>query len=302
MTPTEAADRSDQALLAGSIVLIGCHFAGFSLDGPAVVAASAAAILLFGLPHGSLDVQRFKDRTLTLTARGGLLGLYLATALGMGVLWRLAPGEALLLFLGVSAVHFAEDWTALPSPARLACGWATLALPALFHHAAVREIFIQLAGRQAGAVGSDILLMTAPVAGLVAAASFLGAALDGHRRQGARGLLVLTIMATLPPVAAFALYFCLSHSPRQFLQGFWAAGGGRKLWLRAVIPITVLAYGLAAATWALWSPATGAAPRFALGALAPVSFLVLSALTLPHMSAPVLAQWVRSFRPALRPV
>jgi Brp/Blh family beta-carotene 15,15'-monooxygenase len=280
--------RADLAFGLASLGLLACRLAGLSLESPAVVAALAVAILAAGLPHGSLDLARFGDQALGARGRRALLGLYLLTGAAMGACWAIAPAVALAGFLVLSAFHFGEDWEGVPAPARIVCGWAPMAVASLFHHGAVTAIFIDLAGAQVGRVCSDLLLMTAPVAGLVALAAFAGLALRGRRRDALRGGLVLLTLAVLPPVAGFASYFCLCHSPRQLLAAISEVPGARLRWMRAAVPISLLAYGLAVVIWSAWSLRLGRTPRLALAALLPASFVTLSVLTLPHMAAPLL--------------
>jgi len=47
--------------------------------------------------------------------RCALIALYVLVAAAMTLLWWLSPLAALLVFLGMSGIHFGEDWAMLPS-------------------------------------------------------------------------------------------------------------------------------------------------------------------------------------------
>jgi Brp/Blh family beta-carotene 15,15'-monooxygenase len=69
--------------------------------------ASSLLIALAGIPHGSLDHQiaLYRDKRLRLSL---FLLQYIASALFYLLVWALAPGIALILFLILTAWHFGE--------------------------------------------------------------------------------------------------------------------------------------------------------------------------------------------------
>lgn len=242
---------------------------------------ACGAVLVFGMPHGSLDLERL---TAGGAERGRALLVYLACALGMYLVWRSDPGAALAVFLGLSVWHFAEDWSACPSlPLRLGAALAILAAPMLLHGREVAEIFFDLTlSSEAGAI-ADLLRMAAPAALLLA---FLaGVALV---RRGAiadafsLGMSILVLMA-LPPVEGFALFFCLIHSPKALAEALTSLNLGRAREAGpALLVMTLAALVLAAALfWGVSDAAPGRRWIFA-------TFVSLSVLTAPHMLAPLL--------------
>ena len=135
-TPAAASVSRSPGLVALAVAaLLFFHWTGGTLRGSGPTMAACLAILLFGLPHGTLDLEIIKrERGASRSGMVGLLGAYLALAAAMATLWQLAPVGALSVFIVVAVVHFAEDWTDLGS-AFLAHGMAIalLTAPALLH-------------------------------------------------------------------------------------------------------------------------------------------------------------------------
>lgn len=271
-------------LLAGPLAaLLALHLAGLSVGGTTSTMAACIAILLFGLPHGTLDLEIIKrERGTGRLGMSGLILLYLGLAAAMAAVWRVAPVVALAIFIVVAVVHFAEDWGELQS-AFLAQGMAIalLAAPALLHVADLERLFIALSGRSDAALVANLMLLLAPMSMAVASVAVWTLWRTGFRDQAVAGGLVLFGMTILPPVVGFALFFCLYHSPRHL-----GAALSRVDWSlrsRWVVPlVTLAALGIAAALFA-------DAVRADLSAqLVAASFLTLSLLTVPHMMVPAI--------------
>ena len=270
-------------ILMANGTLLFFYAAGAGLASPAATIVACAAMLLFGLPHGTLDLEVLKTQLRAGSPRmAAVLLLYLVLAGGTYLLWQAAPVAALALFLVTAVVHFAEDWNDAGS-AFFAQGLsvALLSAPALLHLADMKSLFVALSGRPEGAVLGDVMLLLAPVSLAVAAVALLAFWQTGRRDRAGVGIAVLVGMVLLPPAVGFASFFCLYHSPRHFraaLAGL-SVDQFRRRW-RYVVPLTLAAFGIAA--WLFVGEARGGISAQAVAA----SFMTLSILTVPHMLVP----------------
>ena len=266
------------AVLAALLTL---HWGGMPLSGTTPTTAACAVILLFGLPHGALDLEIIKrERGTGPLAMGGLLFLYVGLAAGMAAVWQRAPVAALTMFLVVAVVHFAEDWPELGSRF-LAQGMtiALLAAPALLHVTELERLFEALSGSRDAALVANLLLLLAPTSLAVASVAVWTLWRTCSRDQAVVGALMLVGMILLPPVVGFALFFCLYHSPRHLgvaLSRVARAPSAPRL----IVLMTLAALGIAAALFA--GNVRADLPAQAIAA----SFMTLSLLTVPHMIVP----------------
>ena len=273
------------ALCGGLIVASVAALSGVSLSGGAATSLACLGLLVFGLPHGTLDLEIIRARLsgpwtglVTLTA------LYLGLAGAMYALWRIEPVLALAAFIAIAVVHFSEDWEGAGS-GLLSAGLALamLAAPTLAHRAELDAIFVGLTDRTAAASVGDGLMLVAPVAlaiGLICIAALWQ---RGRRAQAVGALAALTGMIALPPIIGFALYFCLFHSPRHFGESLstlrWS---GIARWGWVVVPLTLAAGAIASIVFGLEVRAAASDRIMA------ASFMTLSILTVPHMIVPIL--------------
>lgn len=121
---------------------------------------AAVAIVLAGIPHGTLDVEiaaaHFGQKGIAGKTR--IIGGYLFCAAFMVLLWILLPELALISFLIISIVHFSRDWRGGVDPfLAMMVGWALVALPALASPDDVAMIFAALTGSDNGAVIAALL-------------------------------------------------------------------------------------------------------------------------------------------------
>lgn len=261
------------------------------LTTPAISTIAGVAIAVFGLPHGTLDIE-----ILTRSRRAGMpqftraLTLYLICAATMALLWWVTPIAALGLFMLVAVVHFGEDWSESGSAFfQHGMALALLSAPALFHRSEIAAIFVALTGTHGAALAGDLLLMAAPVSGLVALVAIASMAVNGARATAAAAAISLVALTALPPVPGFAVYFCVFHSPRHFRAALRLLGWLRPWqWLPVVIPVTAAALAITTALFLL-VPATGVPAR-----LVAAVFMTLSVLTLPHLAVPLLLQYSRT--------
>ena len=260
---------------------------------PAASAVAGAAIALFGLPHGTLDIE-----LLTRARADGrhrfeqVLLLYVGCAAAMALLWSTQPIAALAVFILVAVRHFAEDWPARDAPF-LAHGLALalIAAPVLLHRPAVASIFVALTGTAAAARVADALLIVAPVALAVAAVAIAAMFVDGAQRSAAEATASLAALALLPPAVGFAVYFCVFHSPAHLRDALDRLGWARpRQWLPVVMPVTAAAIGLAALLY------RALPTQDVAGRLVAAVFMTLSVVTLPHLAVPMLLDLSRPWR------
>jgi beta-carotene 15,15'-dioxygenase len=242
-----------------------------------------SAILILGLPHGALDMAIIRGGQRRLLAGDVLrrLALYIGCALAMALVWIAAPGAALGLFLIIAGFHFAEDWTeTLPAPLAHATAIAILAAPALFQREELLRIFALLVDPVQAEFVGGVLMLVAPVALVCAAVGIMLHWSDGDRGQAVETGSALLAMAALPPLLGFAIYFCLSHSPKQFAHARDGHGHTQRIG-RDVLVVTALALAIAA-TLTLADSAPLLPDRLTFA-----TFVTLSILTVPHMLVPL---------------
>lgn len=260
-------------------------------DGTAGVLLAVPVVVL-GVPHGALD---------TVFARGlyGVHGLrgwtgfalaYLGAALLVLLAWRSVPSLALSGFLLLSVLHFSGD----PAPGtglvvRLLYGGAPIVLPALLHAGEVTRLFAMLVpAPDATTLVVGLHALSGPW--LLATIVVLGITLQ-QRRQWLTGGEVAGVAALallLPPLPAFALFFCIMHSARHVVRTWQYAGAGvaaaGQLGRAALLPLlgTLVLGGL-------FHDGLRAQPVEA--GLMQLLFIGMAALTVPHMALVEQARW-----------
>jgi Brp/Blh family beta-carotene 15,15'-monooxygenase len=264
------------AVFAGAAIGLGWLSAGSSwLLYPAI-----AAMLLGGLPHGACDISlaaaalRCRRRDMA-----PLIGLYLLVAAAMAVLWWVAPLAALLVFLGLSGIHFGEDWEMLPSGLlRAMAGMAVITTAAFGQQDRVAELFVALTGSPHAIMAARWAKAAAPLTWLVTLVGIEAAWRMGCRAWVTACCACLLGLLVLPPLVGFTLFFAGLHAPRHWQslqrslpQARAITAGHEGLWL------TVLTLTL----WLAWM-------RFAqvgspLGSSAE-AFRLLSIVAAPHLA------------------
>ncbi len=293
MPPTETLMGASLSRVAGGFAaLLLMLAAGLPLTGTTASIYFCLALLLLGLPHGALDIERLKSaHRAGWVETFGLFAIYIVLAAATYVAWFLSPVLAMGLFLACATVHFAEDWAGMDDPL-LALGTAAalLAAPALFHKDELRAIFAVVTGEAEGALLAEAMRAVAPVALALAIAGMIGLVRSGRLERAACCALLLTAMIAAPPLAGFALFFCLYHSPLH-LREAWASvttSRGGRLAVTAVL--TAASAGIAAFL-------AGAEWRGSLhGSLVAATFMTFSILTVPHMLSPLVVAQLRAAR------
>ncbi len=252
------------------------------LTSPMGITATCAALLLGGLPHGALDLAVLRREAHPRTAE--VIMLYLGLAAMMFAAWQIAPSLALALFLAMAVTHFTEDWSATEHPFfAVGISAATISAPALFHHEQLAGLFVLIAGDPAAARLADALLLIAPVAAACALLAMLLLWKAGQRSTAFKAACALAAMSVLPPVAGFAIYFCLLHSPTHFRAGLIRLAPAVGV-TRLTIVATLGGLAIALATLH-FLPINDSSGRLFVA-----SFMTLSILTLPHMAVPLIVR------------
>lgn len=270
------------------------------LSGPVAASLLIAAIAV-AVWHGAYDhvqaqplIKPWLGRFWLLYFVAGYLALAGLTLVG----WWLFPFYSLLLFLFYSAWHFGtEAEQGIPSLATAitatALGSVPIVAAAYWHPAFVTHIFSLMLGGGARAEAHAAMLASAlalafgcwPLTGLAAVGAIAG--LFGGERDQRLGLLVLIGLQMVLFMAcgsffAFAVYFCVWHSPEHLVStstapGLGGLGGQMRANLRAgVWPWLASLAGLALLFWA---------GRQDMAAYQAEIFIALSVvLTVPHMA------------------
>lgn len=274
-------------LVAAASACIALNFGGVRFDTDLATALTCAALLAFGLPHGSLDLALLRRAGHAGIARVGAVGLlYLGCAATMYAVWIAAPAAALAIFLVIACVHFAEDWLQnVPPFFAMALAAAVLTGPTLAQRDALVPIFAHLAGDDGATLITDIGMLLAPIALIAAGLGVIILARAGHHARAFEAGVIIAVMVALPPVIGFALFFCLSHSPLQFAKAKAdLADTGTRVRRSEIVLLTLAAVGIAAAIYVAWGGTSLA------DGVVYASFVTLSILTVPHMAVPWLLQ------------
>ncbi|MDZ7710228.1 MAG: Brp/Blh family beta-carotene 15,15'-dioxygenase [Roseovarius sp.] len=240
----------------------------------------APLVAVLGLPHGALDLP-IAEALWPLTGwRRKLLftAAYLGLAGAVIAIWLLAPGAALAMFLGYSALHFSDDWSQAWPALRWSGGATTIGAPALLHHGEVEAIFAVLAPQIVAAVVADV----AALVGVLAFAGFVLSCLLSRQARGAAvpEQVILWITAgALPPLMYFVVYFCALHSVRHFTATMRVIAD----WRRAMaVAVTLSAIVTLAAVMVLLYGSTSQLVDQSEQIIR-IVFIGLAALTVPHM-------------------
>ncbi len=256
----------------------------------------AAVVVVFGLPHGALDLalvqgaSRGSRRALATAA-----AIYLAVAGAVLAVWLSFPVVALFGFLLIAIVHFGlgdtEDlhgWQrAIETVAR--GGFAGIA-PVVFHAGTTRDLFALLVGPSAvPALDAALHAAAAPATAiwlscLVASVIWrLVRRTPGWLTAVAELLLTTALFAVYHPLAAFLLYFGFVHSVRHIADlgasRFPDSAERARRWLlRESIPFTIATVILGLLAWLVFARSVSFDE-----AMMRTVFWGLSALTVPHM-------------------
>lgn len=248
--------------------------------GAAANLLAAIAIVLAGVPHGTLDVEiaaaHFGRRDVG--GKAFIFAIYAGCAAAMVLLWLLLPELALVSFLVISIVHFSHDWRGGVEPfLAMMVGWALVALPALASPDDVAAIFAVLTGNQNGAVIAG-LLGAASVPAALGSLVFAYWAYSNDDIKSAVDVLACMVAAlVLPPLIAFAIFFCGLHSPQHLRDALRETGAMSVAKKTAIIAaVMALSLGLGVAMFLYQGEVATD-----MGVIR-TAFVLISTLTVPH--------------------
>ena len=305
----------------GALVLFG--LAGGAVPPAVQYVPLLASLLVLGLPHGAVDhlvLLRQRGAPLRWRPLLGVVAPYLALAGLYGAVWLAAPLAAFGFFILLTWFHWGQGDLhgllflsgARHLPRRWQRGLAVAVrggLPMLVPLLAFPEIYREVAGAVTGvidpAAGAGAgWWFTAPpriVAGSVFAGLVLVHAVAGFRAAGAAGraawaedvfetVLLAGFFATVHPVFAVGVYFCLWHAPRHIAR-LLAEDDGAARHLRAgavapalgrfarqAWPTTLAAVGLLGLLYLLVPHTPARLPE-----LVGLYLVLIAVLTAPHV-------------------
>jgi len=268
---------------------------------PASPRASAVVVLVvivgLGLPHGAFDhlVDEAIDGERSRGRRVRFVRNYLVMVGAVVSTWLVLPSVALVVFLVSSVHHFGHsDLSPLPTPhgaARRVLHWSRglflVGLPLVAHPEAIAPVV----GRLGGGDPSTWLWLTDHSASwssvLIAqhlAVLALCARRIGHPEVLAREFVTVAVLSMLfvvaDPLIGFAVYFGLWHSVSHLLVLATVVGepqGSVRSLVALAAPLTLVSLaGLVSLVAAVL--VVGRADL-----VVPVAFVVVSAVTLPHL-------------------
>ena len=251
--------------------------------------ASVVALLfvvLIGLPHGAFDgaIANHLGAGRSFAAAAKFIASYCAAAGLVITIWIMFPAVTLALFLIISMIHFGRgDASAKSGPVFMTQVLLHGGLPIFgiiyFQQSSVIPLFDALTN---GASDLAILIskIMVPLLGLMAGLYGLMAFRDASlRARFAEFILLAVVIAILPPLVSFALYFCIIHTGRH-MRRIWhvlASSSSPKGLYRQAAGFTLASWLVGGAAF-LWLE-TGDLDA----ALLQVVFIGLAALTVPHM-------------------
>lgn len=264
--------------LAVGLILADVFF--IKLNSVQATMIAALFIAIVGIPHGTLDVEIASTRFGKSNASGkvAILAGYLACAAGMAACWMFAPAVALALFLVISIVHFGLDWRGGADPfLAMMVGWALIALPALSHPQEVSDIFAILTGSPTGSTISALLACAAAPAALGSLVFAFWAFKNNERQNAVDVIACMAAAIFLPPLIAFAVFFCGLHSPRHMAEALRDSTGVSSAKKGAIITAVFL---LSLAIGVLLF--LGQSDLQVESGVIRTAFMLISILTVPH--------------------
>ena len=276
--------------LAGGLILADALFTG--MNSVQVTMFAALFIVVVGVPHGTLDIEIASARFGKSSASGkiAILAGYLTCAAGMVLCWMVAPAIALTLFLIISIIHFGLDWRGGADPfLAMMVGWALIAMPALSHPQEVSNIFALLTGSPTGSTISALLACAAAPAALGSLVFAFWAFKNNERQNAVDVIACMAAAIFLPPLVAFAIFFCGLHSPRHMAEALRESAGissGKKSAIIAAVFLLSLAIGVLLFL--------GQSDLQMESGVIRTAFMLISILTVPHFV-------LEHYKPAAKP-
>ncbi len=265
-------------LLTAALILINAFW--FNMDSAQMTMIAAAAIVIAGIPHGTLDVEIAASHFGQANGIGKskIISGYVACVLLMLIFWAHLPPLALISFLTISIVHFGRDWRGGADPfLAMMVGWALVALPALSHPQAVSSIFEMLTNTQGGGAIAAALACTSVPAALGSIVFAYCAYQRDEKTTAAEVITCLIAALFLPPLVALAIFFCGLHSPRHMADAMREAGTIAPI-KKALIIAAVFALSMGLGVLVFIDHGE---PSIETGVIR-AAFVLISTLTVPH--------------------
>ena len=239
-------------------------------------------VLLAGIPHGAADIliarRMIRSNYLWLS----LFSIsYLFIAAFIVVIWFLVPLSSLIMFLIISISHFGlmDTKKTKTLPFRylrvIIYGSTPIIIPATFHTIDVNNLFALLIFEEHTVLATFIANLF-PIWFLSCVIFFVTGG-KSLKYQFLEILIFAIVLAYLPPLWGFAIYFCLVHSSRHILH-LLNSLGSLKYNDYVLLLVTVLASILAILIGAFHFTNNS----FDIGIIR-ATFIGLAALTIPHM-------------------
>lgn len=268
------------ALPVATLLLIIADRIWGGMDSLEATMLAAVAIVVAGIPHGTLDVEiaaaHFEQKGAVIKAK--IIAAYVGCAAFMVLLWGLLPELALVAFLIISIVHFSRDWRGGADPfLAMMVGWSLVALPALANPDDVAMIFAMLTGSPNGPVIAGLLGAAAVPAALGSLVFAYWASRNNDPRSAMEVLACIAAALFLPPLIAFAVFFCGLHSPRHMRDALRETGAlshVKKAMIITAVSALSLGFGIAVFLFQSNPSADSGVIRSA--------FILISTLTVPH--------------------
>ena len=256
-------------------------------------------VAMFGVPHGALDTL-FAKKAFTLNTAFSwfiFISAYLSLSAIVLVWWFLFPTILFMLFLGFSAVHFADDLRDRKSVFRdILYGLNIIILPSIFYSNDLAVLYGYLIDSTYAVNVVNIMRPVAILSALLTLWVALTSVLNAHDSRDKRPMIELmavsALMSLVQPLLAFTIYFCLMHSARHIIRAkfYFNEYSNAALLIALVIP-TLAVIVLCALTFQVLP--TGKVNEN----LIRVTFATLAALTFPHaflLSKVGFMQWLKS--------
>ena len=260
-----------------ALVILLFHY--FTMSTLTQLVVLTGAVILAGLPHGALDPLLFIQTNGEINRKKSIR-FYLSYVLGATVtflFWLWQPEISLILFLVISAWHFADDWCAvLPRSYQLGVGASVIILPIFFQPVEVITLFGYLGVNWSQTAVANVIF----IPGVLACAVMILAVLTSLYRKSWASLEVFSLgaLAVLtPPLIFFSVYFCLLHSPRHILNVIEVLKPNIRSLLIYGITFTLLSLVIIFAAVESRTAIQGSA------VLTQAIFIGLFCLTVPHM-------------------
>ncbi|NNF58273.1 MAG: beta-carotene 15,15'-dioxygenase, Brp/Blh family [Rhodothermaceae bacterium] len=299
------------------LLLTATAAAGAEPRGVGLYLPFALSIVLFGLPHGAVDhlvLLRLDNAPLRLWPLARVLATYLAIGLTYLACWFIAPVASFVFFIALTWFHWGQgdvhSLLALTGGRHLRSGWQRgLALvvrggmPMLIPLLAFPDVYLDVAGSVVGAITDEPLTFqfsplvrgatTFAFAGLCAVHVIAG--WSASRRLGVQRdwavdatetALLAVFFATVHPLLAVGVYFCLWHSVRHIARIVASPPAVPSLpsvrswpsFFVQALPMTAIALAFLVGLYTLVPTTPSSLPD-----LVGLYLLLISTLTLPHV-------------------